>query len=29
LRAPPESKESGFIDRQLRPFLAAPRSRGK
>jgi homoserine O-acetyltransferase len=29
LRAPPDSKESGFIDRQLRPFLAAPRSRGK
>ena len=29
LRAPPDSKESGFIDRQLRPFLAAPHSRGK
>ena len=29
LRAPPESAEAGFIDRQLRPFLAAPSGRGK
>ena len=29
LRAPPDSAEAGFIDRQLRPFLAAPSGRGK
>ena len=29
LRAPPDSTEAGFLDRQLRPFLAAPGGRGK